>query len=75
MRHYSDDAPSPAMHIFECLYNTVLSFMHRLLLLVNFLFSFFSFNRIDLPPYQSYHKLKESLKFSIENTEGFEGVD
>jgi len=34
-----------------------------------------SFNRIDLPPYQSYHKLKEMLRIAVENTEGFEGVD
>ena len=33
------------------------------------------FNRIDLPPYRSYHELKEELKLAIENTEGFEGVD
>ena len=38
--------------------------------------SFFpSFNRIDLPPYRSYHELKEKLKIAVENTEGFEGVD
>ena len=35
----------------------------------------YSFNRIDLPPYGSYHKLKENLKLAVENTEGFEGVD
>ena len=35
----------------------------------------YSFNRIDLPPYTSYHKLKEQLKLAVENTEGFEGVD
>ena len=34
-----------------------------------------SFNRIDLPPYPSYHKLKEMLRLAVENTEGFEGVD
>ena len=34
-----------------------------------------SFNRIDLPPYKSYHKLKNNLKTAVENTEGFEGVD
>ncbi|KAL5481729.1 hypothetical protein EMCRGX_G021957 [Ephydatia muelleri] len=33
------------------------------------------FNRIDLPPYTSYHELKEKLRLAIENTEGFEGVD
>ena len=35
----------------------------------------YSFNRIDLPPYPSYHKLKEMLRLAVENTEGFEGVD
>jgi E3 ubiquitin-protein ligase NEDD4 len=33
------------------------------------------FNRIDLPPYKSYHELKEKLRLAIENCEGFEGVD
>jgi len=33
------------------------------------------FNRIDLPPYNSYHELREKLRLAIENTEGFEGVD
>jgi len=33
------------------------------------------FNRIDLPPYSSYHELREKLRLAIENTEGFEGVD
>ena len=34
-----------------------------------------SFNRIDLPPYKSYHELKEKIRLAIENCEGFEGVD
>lgn len=34
-----------------------------------------SFNRIDLPPYRSYHELKEKLRLAVENTEGFEGID
>ncbi|XP_057304153.1 E3 ubiquitin-protein ligase NEDD4-like isoform X3 [Hydractinia symbiolongicarpus] len=33
------------------------------------------FNRLDLPPYGSYHELREKLRLAIENTEGFEGVD
>ncbi|XP_065184171.1 E3 ubiquitin-protein ligase NEDD4-like [Sycon ciliatum] len=33
------------------------------------------FNRLDLPPYTSYHQLREKLNLAIENTEGFEGVD
>lgn len=32
---------------------------------------FFSFNRLDLPPYKSYEQLKEKLLFAIEETEGF----
>ncbi len=40
-----------------------------------FTFICYSFNRIDLPPYESYHQLKEKLKFAIESTEGFAGVD
>ena len=35
----------------------------------------FSFNRIDLPPYESYHDLRKKLILAIENAEGFEGVD
>ena len=30
------------------------------------------FNRVDLPPYTSYHQLKEKLKLAVENTAGFE---
>ena len=33
--------------------------------------SFFSFNRLDLPPYKSYEQLKEKLTLAIEETEGF----
>ena len=32
---------------------------------------FYSFNRLDLPPYKSYDQLKEKLLFAIEETEGF----
>ena len=35
------------------------------------LFFFFSFNRLDLPPYKSYEQLVEKLTFAIEETEGF----
>lgn len=34
-------------------------------------FAFFSFNRLDLPPYKSYEQLKEKLLYAIEETEGF----
>ncbi|CAL4162583.1 unnamed protein product, partial [Meganyctiphanes norvegica] len=33
------------------------------------------FNRLDLPPYQSYHELREKLNKAIEGTVGFAGVD
>ncbi|XP_022094615.1 E3 ubiquitin-protein ligase NEDD4-like [Acanthaster planci] len=33
------------------------------------------FNRLDLPPYESYYTLKEKLRIAVENAEGFEGVD
>ncbi|XP_064610095.1 LOW QUALITY PROTEIN: E3 ubiquitin-protein ligase NEDD4-like [Liolophura sinensis] len=33
------------------------------------------FNRLDLPPYDSYHELRKRLMMAIENTQGFEGVD
>lgn len=35
----------------------------------------FSFNRIDLPPYETYDELRKKLMLAIESTEGFEGVD
>jgi hypothetical protein len=34
-----------------------------------------SFNRLDLPPYESYHQLREKLIKAIEGSEGFAGVD
>lgn len=33
------------------------------------------FNRLDLPPYESYQQLKEKLIRAIEGSEGFSGVD
>jgi len=33
------------------------------------------FNRLDLPPYDSYEQLSGKLKMAIESSEGFEGVD
>ena len=30
-----------------------------------------SFNRIDLPPYETYEKLYDKLSFAIEHTAGF----
>ncbi|XP_060560176.1 E3 ubiquitin-protein ligase NEDD4-like isoform X2 [Ruditapes philippinarum] len=33
------------------------------------------FNRIDLPPYESYSELRKKLLIAIENAQGFEGVD
>ncbi|CAL1526012.1 unnamed protein product [Lymnaea stagnalis] len=33
------------------------------------------FNRLDLPPYNTYHELRSKLMTAIENTQGFEGVD
>lgn len=34
-----------------------------------------SFNRLDLPPYESYQQLKEKLVKAIEGSQGFAGVD
>lgn len=34
-----------------------------------------SFNRLDLPPYESFEELREKLNIAIENTQGFDGVD
>jgi hypothetical protein len=36
---------------------------------------FFSFNRIDLPPYENYHDLRQKLIQAMEMSEAFEGVD
>nr|XP_018901439.1 PREDICTED: E3 ubiquitin-protein ligase Nedd-4 isoform X2 [Bemisia tabaci] len=33
------------------------------------------FNRLDLPPYESYHQLREKLIKAIEGSQGFAGVD
>ncbi|MEQ2203271.1 E3 ubiquitin-protein ligase nedd4 [Xenoophorus captivus] len=33
------------------------------------------FNRLDLPPYESFEELREKLNIAIENAQGFEGVD
>ena len=38
-------------------------------------FLVFSFNRLDLPPYNDYHELRQKLLTAVENTQGFEGVD
>ncbi len=35
----------------------------------------FSFNRIDLPPYESYTELRQKLIQAMEMSEAFEGVD
>lgn len=35
----------------------------------------FSFNRLDLPPYESYQHLKDKLIKAIEGSQGFAGVD
>lgn len=34
-------------------------------------FAFSSFNRIDIPPYESYEKLYEKLLTAVEETCGF----
>ncbi|XP_055454325.1 E3 ubiquitin-protein ligase NEDD4 isoform X2 [Psammomys obesus] len=33
------------------------------------------FNRLDLPPYDSFDELWDKLQMAIENTQGFDGVD
>lgn len=34
-----------------------------------------SFNRLDLPLYESFEDLREKLLMAVENAQGFEGVD
>lgn len=36
---------------------------------------FFSFNRLDLPPYENYNELRQKLVQAMEMSEAFEGVD
>uniref|UniRef100_A0A8C6UJM3 E3 ubiquitin-protein ligase n=1 Tax=Neogobius melanostomus TaxID=47308 RepID=A0A8C6UJM3_9GOBI len=33
------------------------------------------FNRLDLPPYESFEELREKVNIAIENAQGFDGVD
>ncbi|XP_036049833.1 E3 ubiquitin-protein ligase NEDD4 isoform X2 [Onychomys torridus] len=33
------------------------------------------FNRLDLPPYESFEELSDKLQMAVENTQGFDGVD
>ncbi|KAM3876779.1 E3 ubiquitin-protein ligase NEDD4-like [Diretmus argenteus] len=33
------------------------------------------FNRLDLPPYETFEELREKLHIAIENAQGFDGVD
>ena len=42
---------------------------------LTYVFSLFSFNRLDLPPYESYLQLKDKLIKAIEGSQGFAGVD
>lgn len=39
------------------------------------IFVFFSFNRLDLPPYENYNELRQKLVQAMEMSEAFEGVD
>lgn len=36
---------------------------------------YFSFNRMDLPPYHTFQELREKLTTAIENSDIFCGVD
>lgn len=38
-------------------------------------FFILSFNRLDLPTYESFEDLREKLLMAVENAQGFEGVD
>jgi hypothetical protein len=43
--------------------------------LIEIIVDFFSFNRIDLPPYENYQELRQKLMQAMEMSEAFEGVD
>lgn len=36
---------------------------------------YYSFNRLDLPPYTSFDELRKKIHLAIESSQGFEGVD
>jgi hypothetical protein len=53
---------------------------HTWFVIIDFIFIYYkyyssSFNRIDLPPYESYHELRQKLVQAMEMSEAFEGVD
>jgi len=45
------------------------------LYIIYFVYFLYSFNRLDLPPYESYHELRNKLIKAIEGSQGFAGVD
>jgi len=52
--------------------NEIISCIYKLYNSINY---YFSFNRIDLPPYKSYQQLRDKLVKAIEGSQGFAGVD
>ena len=42
---------------------------------INIKYYYYSFNRLDLPPYEGYLQLKDKLIKAIEGSQGFAGVD
>jgi hypothetical protein len=44
-------------------------------IIIYLFFNSSSFNRIDLPPYESYQELRQKLIQAMEMSEAFEGVD
>lgn len=43
--------------------------------LIDLFFILFSFNRLDLPPYENYQDLRHKLTQAMEMSEAYEGVD
>lgn len=50
-------------------------YLFKMLPYLFYLFFFSSFNRLDLPTYESFEDLREKLLMAVENAQGFEGVD
>lgn len=54
---------------------TLRCYFFTFIVFVVFTFTSESFNRLDLPPYESFEELREKLHIAIENAQGFDGVD
>jgi hypothetical protein len=61
--------------VIERNYHVLIHGLFSLFGIKNKRFLSFSFNRIDLPPYENYQDLRQKLIQAMEMSEAFEGVD